>query len=154
MSWVLTLQSVRKCFYLVLQLTPATKRARLRAHSPTALIRAYQAVKEKGLPVYRTAREYAVQMATLRDRVDNRVSIGCTKSGPEILLSQLEEAKLVAHIKDLAAVGYGYTRAEVISMASDYAVHLGKRREDQKNLSMQWFYSFIALVRIACSKAI
>lgn len=144
MSWMLMLQSVRKRFHLVLQLTPATKRARLRAYSPTGLIREYQAVKEEGLPVYRVAREYAVPLTTLKDRVDNRVFIDCTKSGPETLLSQLEEAKLVAHIKDLAAVGYGYTRAEVISMASDYAVHLGKRREDQKNLSMQWFYSFMS----------
>ena len=46
MSWVLTLQSVRKRFYLILQLTPATKRAKLRVYSHTALIRAYLAVKE------------------------------------------------------------------------------------------------------------
>ena len=107
-------------------------------------MRAYQAVKEEGLPVYRAAREYAVPRTTLRGRVDNRVSIDCTKSGPEKLLSQLEDAKLVAHIEYLAAVGYWYTRAEVISMASDYAVHLGKRREDQKKLSMQWFYSVMS----------
>ena len=76
--------------------------------------------------------------------MNNRVSIDSTKSSPETLLSQLKETKLVTHIKDLAAVGYGYTRAEVISMASDYAVHLGKRRVDEKNLSMQWFYSFLS----------
>ena len=57
MSCVLTLQSVRKRFYLILQLTPATKRPRLRAYSPTAHIRAYQAVNEEGLPVYRAAGE-------------------------------------------------------------------------------------------------
>ena len=72
--------------------------------------------------------------------MDNRVYVDCTKPGPATLLSQLEEAKLVAHIKDPAAVGYGYTGAEVITMASDYAVHLGKRGEDEKSLSMQWFY--------------
>ena len=60
--------------------------------------------------------------------MDNRLSIDCMKSGPETLLSQLEEAKLEAHVQDHAVVGYGYTRAEVISMVSDYAVHLGKRR--------------------------
>ena len=36
-------------------------------------MRAYQAVKEEGLPVYRAAREYAVPLTTLRDRVN----IGC-----------------------------------------------------------------------------
>ena len=144
MSWVLTLQSVRMRFYAFLQLTPATKRAKFRAYSPTALVRAYQAFKEDGVPVHRAARKYAVPQSTLKDRVNNRISIDCTKSGPETLLSQLEEAKLVAHIKDLAAVGYGYTRAEVLSMATDYAVHLGKRAEDEKNMSMQCFYSFMS----------
>ena len=67
------------CF---LQLTPATKRAIVRAYSPKALVRAYQAVKE-GLPVYRAAREYTAPLSTLRDREDNRVSIDCTKSGSE-----------------------------------------------------------------------
>ena len=86
-------QSVRKRFCAFLHLTQATKRARLRAYSPTALVRAYQAVKEEGTPVYRAAREYAVPLTTLRDRVDNRTSIDCTKSGPETLLSQLEEGK-------------------------------------------------------------
>ena len=101
-------------------------------------------MKEEGTPVYRASREYAVPLTTYRDKVDNRVYVACTKPGPATLLSQLEEAKLVAHNKDLAAVGYGYTRAEVITMASDYAVHLGKRGEDEKSLSMQWFYSFMS----------
>ena len=94
--------------------------------------------------MHRAAREYAVPRSTLKGKVNNRISIDCTKSGPETLLSQLEEAKLVAHIKDIAAVGYGYTRAEVLSMATAYAVHLGKRAEDEKNLSMQWFYIFMS----------
>ena len=59
-------------------------------------------------------------------------------------MSELEEAKLVAHIKELAAVGYGYTRAEVIAIASDFAVQLGKRGRDEKCFSMQWFYSFMS----------
>ena len=67
MSWVLTMQSVRKCFYAFLQLTPVTKRERLRAYSPKALVRVYQAVKEDGLPVHRAAQEYAV--SRLKDRV-------------------------------------------------------------------------------------
>ena len=42
------------------------------------------------------------------------------------VLSELVEAKLVAHIKERAAVSYGYTRAEVITIASEFAVQLGK----------------------------
>ena len=39
-----------------------------------------------------------VPLTTLRD--DIRVSVDCTRSGPEPILSQLEESKLVAHIKE------------------------------------------------------
>ena len=118
--------------------------AKRKCYSPSALVRAYKAVKENGVPVYRAAKEHAVPLTTLRDRVDNSVSVDCTKPGPEPVLSQLEESKLVAHIKELAAVGYGYTRAEVLEMASDFAVALGKRRKTDKPFSMQWFYSFMS----------
>ena len=86
-------------------------------------------MKDEGLPVYRAAKEFKVPLTTLRDRVDNRVSIDCTKTGPEPLLSQIEEAKLVKHLQDLTSVGYGYTRAEVVSMATDYAIYLGKKQK-------------------------
>ena len=57
--------------------------------------------------MFRAAREYSVPLTTLKDRVDNRLSFDCTKPGPEPVLSQLEEAKLVSHIKELAAEGMG-----------------------------------------------
>ena len=53
-----------------------------------------------------------------------------------------EEAKLCNHLKALAEVGYGYTRAETLSLASDYAVALGKRIIDNP-FSMKWFYGFM-----------
>ena len=131
------------CVFRIFQLTPASQRAKRRCYSPSALVRAYQAVKEYGVPVYRAAREHAVPLTTLRDRVDNRVNVDCVKNGPEPVLSEIEEAKLVAHIKELAAVGYGYTRAEVCGMATDFAVTLGKRKKEDQQFSMQWFYSFL-----------
>lgn len=34
----------------------------------------------------------------------------------------------------------------MISMATDYAVHLGKKpRNEKKKLSMQWFYNFMEM---------
>ena len=83
-------------------------------------------------------------LTTLRDRVDNRISVDTTSSGPSPLFNQIEEAKLVEHIKDMAYVGYGYTRSEILNMATDYAVHLGKRTNDDKVFSMNWFYGFIS----------
>ena len=43
----------------------------------------------------------------------------------------------------MAYVGYGYTRSEILTMATDYTIHLGKRESEEKVFSMNWFYSFI-----------
>ena len=43
----------------------------------------------------------------------------------------------------MGAVVYGYTRAEVISLGSEYAVHLGKR-EKEHPLTEQWFYNLLS----------
>jgi hypothetical protein len=51
-------------------------------------------------------------LTTLWDRVDNRISIDVTKSGPDPLLSQLEEARLVKHLIYMSNLGYGYTRSQ------------------------------------------
>ena len=80
------------------------------------------------MSVYLAAKLHGVPDSTLRDRVDNKVSIDTIKSGPAPVLSLDEEAKLCAHLQELAAVGYGYTRAETVALASDYAVTLGKRQ--------------------------
>lgn len=57
------------------------------------------------------------------------------------IFSQEQEAKLVQHIKGMADLGYGYTIAEVVNKASDYALYLKKRTSD-KPLSIKWFKGF------------
>ncbi|XP_076100748.1 LOW QUALITY PROTEIN: uncharacterized protein LOC143069829 [Mytilus galloprovincialis] len=44
----------------------------------------------------------------------------------------------------MGAVGYAYTRAKVVDLGSEYAVHLGMKRKDDKHLSLRWFYGFTA----------
>ena len=101
------------------------------------------AVKEENLPVYKASKMYRVPLTTLRDRVDSRVSVDTVKIGPAPLLSLSEEQLLVEHVKGLARVGYGYTRAEICTKASDFAVYLGKRGKEEKPLSLKWFYGFM-----------
>ncbi len=101
------------------------------------------AVKEDNIPVYRASKIYGVPLTTLRDRVDSRVSVDSVKNGPAPLLSLSEEQLLVEHVKGLARVGYGYTRAEICYKASDFAVYLGKRGREEKPLSLKWFYGFM-----------
>ena len=120
------------------------KTAELRQYSSTQLTNAYKACIEDNVPAYRAAKYYNVLLTTLRDRVDNRISVDTTSSGPSPLFNQIVEAKLVEHIRDMAYAGYGYTRSEILNMATDYAVHLGKRAHDNKVFSMNWFYGFIS----------
>ena len=86
--------------FLYCQLTPVCKRGKLRQYSPTQLTNAYKAYIEDKVPVYWAAGLYSVPLTTLRDRVDSRISIGTTSSGPSPLFDQMEEAKFVEHIKN------------------------------------------------------
>ena len=81
-------------------------------------------------------------MTTLRDRVAGRISIDITTTGHPTLFSQEEEALLVEHIKSMAEIGYGYTRAEVVQLASDYAHDTGKKGEES-HISQGWYYHFL-----------
>ena len=75
-------------------------------------------------------------------RVSGKIGVEVIKSGREPLLNLEEENCLVQHIKVMASCGYGYSRSEVVDMASTYAVALGKRDGDHR-FSLMWFHNFI-----------
>ncbi|XP_046547260.1 MFS-type transporter clz9-like [Haliotis rubra] len=106
------------------------------------MTKAYLSVVEDGASVRGAAGKYGIPEATLRDRVRGYVNPEVVKSGIPPLLNQEEELHLVEHLKVMAASGYGYSRAEVVDMASTYAVALGKRDEDH-HLTLMWFYNFM-----------
>jgi hypothetical protein len=56
-----------------------------------------------------------------------RVDIDCCNMGKSPILSLDEENKLVKHLLEVAKIGYGYNRKEIVYIASDYTVTLGKR---------------------------
>ena len=112
-------------------------------YSPTKMIHAYKAVKDDKLPVQRAANIYGVPISTLKDRVHGRVSIDATKSGPAPVLSLYQESQLVEHLKEVAYVGYGYRRKQIIPLATEYAVAAGIRSPESP-LGTTWFYNFMA----------
>ncbi|XP_062566908.1 uncharacterized protein LOC134229216 [Saccostrea cucullata] len=118
------------------------KRKKYRSYSPTQLTNAYIDVVENKFSVYKASRKYSIPEQTLRDRVNGNVKIETTKSGPDPLFSEEEEARLVKHIQQISAVGYGYTRVEVMNLGTEYAIALGKRDREHP-LSLQWLNSFI-----------
>ena len=43
----------------------------------------------------------------------------------QLCFYQEQESNIVEHVKTMSEIGYGYIRAEVVDLASDYAVNLG-----------------------------
>jgi hypothetical protein len=74
--------------------------------------------------------------------LNGRVNPEATHSGPPPTLSQEEEAHLTDHLKLMASCGYGYSRAEVVDMASEYAIFLGKRDKEHP-FTLKWFRLFM-----------
>lgn len=70
------------------------------------------------MSVHGATKRFGVPLTTLKDRVDGRV-------GAATLFNQEQESNIVEHVKTMSEIGYGYTRAEVVDLASDYAVNLG-----------------------------
>lgn len=97
--------------------------------------------KEK-LSIRKAAQRFGVPFQTLRDRVAGTVDPECIQMGRSPVLSLEEEAKLVSHLKEMALIGYGYTRQEVVDLASEYAADLDIRKLDNP-FSLRWFYSFL-----------
>lgn len=90
---------------------------------------AVKSVLEEGLTVYAAAKRAGVPQQTLRDRINGRVD--WTQLTKNTTFSREEEQQLVDHIKTVAAVGYGYTRTEVLTLATDFAVLTNKRTYDE-----------------------
>ena len=97
---------------------------------------------QRGVSIYRAARQYCVPETTLRDRARGRVEVDAT-IGFDKLFSKDEEQKLVDHITYMADIGYGYNKANIQHMAKDYADSLGKNVKAEEKLSSNWFYGFI-----------
>ena len=93
------------------------------------------------MPVRKAARLFDIPRTTLRDRLSGRIHID-TVTTKLPLLSQLEEVKLVNHIKTMASYGYGYTRQICVNLASDMAVQVGKRTKEQP-LTLKWMRGFL-----------
>lgn len=73
-----------------------------------------------------------IPLTTLRDHVDGRVHSDTLHAGAAPLLNQEQESNVVEHVKTMSEICYGYTREEVLYLASDYAVKLGLRDKENE----------------------
>ena len=111
------------CHFFFLQIF-SVKRGSYQQYDHEALDNAFAAVKD-GMSVHGTAKRFGVPLTTWRDRVDGRVHLDTLHAGAAPSFNQKQESNIVEHVKTMSEIGYGYIRAEVVDLASDYAVNLG-----------------------------
>ena len=93
-------------------------------------------VKDDSMPMKKAARLNGVPETTLHKRIPGAVDVDCVKSGLSPMFTLEQEARLVDHMTMLAKVGFGYTRGELSSLATEYAIDLELRSRDNP-LSLQ-----------------
>ena len=107
--------------------------------------KAYHAISEKKMSVYRASKEYGIPESTLRDRMKERIPFYEDKL-PRIGFSKMfngeEELTLAEHFNHMSYLGYGYIATDMKIIACDYAISLSKRNPVKSNLSNNWYYEF------------
>ena len=104
---------------------------------------AMEKVWQTGVPINTAARQFGLPESSLRHKLSGRVDPEATRSGPQPTLSMEEEHHFVQHIKFMSECGYGYSRTEVVDMATSYAISLDKRDKDHP-LTLKWFRGFMS----------
>ena len=85
---------------------------------------AMEAASSGTVSVNKAADMYGVPRSTLKDRLSGRVVHGI-KPGPRPYLRKSEERELAEHLKELAEIGLGKTRGEVLRIAESVAESKG-----------------------------
>ena len=86
-----------------------------------------EAASSGGLLVNKAAIMYAVPRSTLKDQLNGRVVYG-VNPGPRPYLRKSEERELTEHLRELADMGLGKTRGEVMRIAGSVAESKGLLR--------------------------
>ncbi|XP_052771636.1 uncharacterized protein LOC128211197 isoform X1 [Mya arenaria] len=123
----------------------ASKKRRL--YDTGLIARAYKDVVESGMSVYKAARLYGLPESTLRDRTlglqpvtDETEYLPC--SGHQPTFTTNEEKQLVDHISYMASIGYSFNRVELLNLATDWAMTLGRKKENDPPCAASWYTRF------------
>ncbi|WAR15710.1 hypothetical protein MAR_005815 [Mya arenaria] len=99
------------------------------------------------MSVYKAAILYGLPESTLRDRTlglqpvtnkyDNLPSLG-----QPLTFTANEERQLVEHLTYVASIGYGYTQSELLSLATDWAITLHRKKQSDPQFASSWYTGF------------
>ena len=94
------------------------------------------------MTIYKASQIFRIPKQTLNDRKNGKVLFPQnTGSGRQPVFEKNDEQKLVNHITYLATLGYGYSRTEIVKLATDYSHSLGILPAD-KSFSLGWLKRF------------
>lgn len=113
--------------------------AKRKLWSDESIIAAMEAVRKGIISINKAAVLHGVPCTTLKDRLSGRVKHG-TKPGPSRYLSTEEEKELADHLVEVAKVGYGKTRKQVMTIAENVAKEKSMLRK--KRISNGWWRRF------------
>ena len=103
------------------------------------MLAAMEAAKKGTMSINKAAVLHGVPPTTLKDRLSGKVVHG-TAPGPKQYLSTEEEAQLASHLVEVAQVGYGKTRKQVMHIAEQVARDKSILRGDR--ISSGWWRRF------------
>lgn len=103
---------------------------------------ATKSVVEDGKGVREAVRLYNVPIETPRRRVTGAVPLGC-HPGPHTVLSEEEESEIVEYVVNMADMGFGLTREDIMQLAYQIAEKTGKQHLFRNGSAGQsWFEAF------------
>ena len=77
----------------------------------------------------------------MSDRTSENIDQETVSSGRSRIFTDPQEAELMVHLKVMAECGFGYSRQDVVDLATDFAIQLGVR-DKHHPCSSAWYRSF------------
>ncbi|CAG2220263.1 unnamed protein product [Mytilus edulis] len=104
---------------------------------------AVQMVESKAMSIRSASRQYNVPKTTIIDKLNGRSSLQA-RSGPSPVLFDSEEEMLVHWVIDMAKIGYGQTRQQLLYTVKTILDHDGRKTPFKDNLpGKDWLYAFM-----------
>ncbi|CAC5411012.1 unnamed protein product [Mytilus coruscus] len=119
------------------------KRNKYRNYALEDIKKAVQMVENKSMSIRSASRQYNVPKTTIIDKLNWRSNLQ-SRSGPNPVLYDSEEEMLVHWVIDMAKIGYGQTKQQLLYMVKTILDHDGRKTPFKDNLlGKDWLYAFM-----------
>ena len=108
------------------------------------LCRAVQAVKDSRMSVPQAAASYGVPRSTISDKILNKTSLDKCTPGPNTVLAHEEEEHLAKWAIQMAKIGYGRTKQELLDTVQTIMNADGRHNPFKNNRpGKDWYQAFM-----------